>query len=170
MKGTWAALLAVVLALSLQTTVVYETGGNRPVVDLVLVVVVYVALSAGPLAGLWTGTLAGLVQDALSGGIVGVGGLSKSLVGFLAGALARQFIVVNPLPRFVVFVGGSLLHAACFLGLYQVIDPAAFRGVWATAVSQAVVNGLIGVSAFQLVERGPEWWHRRRLRRASLRR
>jgi hypothetical protein len=63
-KGTWAALLAVVLALSLQTTVVYETGGNRPVVDLVLVVVVYVALSAaatgcGPTPADWCRTRVG---------------------------------------------------------------------------------------------------------------
>lgn len=170
MRAGWAALLAVVLALSLQTTVVYLTGGNRPVVDLVLVVVLYAALSLGPMAGLWTGTLAGIVQDALSGGIVGVGGLSKSVVGFLAGAIGRQFIVVNPLPRFVVFAGGSLLHAACFLGLYQLIDPAAFPRAWVTAVTQAVVNGLVGITAFQVVERGPDWWHRRRLRRASLRR
>ncbi len=51
------------------------------------------------------GTVGGLVQDALAGGIVGVGGFSKTLVGFLVGLLGAQFIVAQSLPRFVMFVG-----------------------------------------------------------------
>ena len=48
----------------------------------VLVVVVYVALTNGPVAGLLTGTIAGLLQDALATGIIGIGGLAKTLAGF----------------------------------------------------------------------------------------
>ena len=77
-------------------------------VDLVLVVVVYVALTFGPATGLLSGTLAGLVQDALSSGIIGIGGLAKTLVGFLAGIIGTQFIVTAPLPRFVVFFAATV--------------------------------------------------------------
>ena len=72
-------------------------------VDLVLVVVVYVALTSGPVTGLLAGTLGGLLQDALSSGVIGIGGLAKTVVGFLAGIIGTQFIVAQPLPRFVVF-------------------------------------------------------------------
>ena len=41
--------------------------------------------SGRPVAGMLAGTLGGLLQDMLSGGIVGVGGLAKTLVGFAAG-------------------------------------------------------------------------------------
>lgn len=164
------ATLAVVVALALQTTVAFSLMGLRPAVDLVLVVVIYVALGSGPAGGLLVGSVAGLAQDALSGGVVGVCGLAKCVVGFLAGILGTQFIVVNAVPRFVVFFLGSLLHSALFLGLYQVIDPGAFGRPYTTALSQALVNSIVGIFAFHVVERAPHWWHHRKLRRAAFRR
>ena len=50
-----------------------------------------------------TGTFAGLVQDALSSGVIGIGGLAKTIVGFLAGIVGTQFIVAQSASRFVVF-------------------------------------------------------------------
>ena len=94
--------VAVIVALALQTTVIPFLWSGKSSIDLVLVVVVYAALQFGPTAGVLTGAIAGMSQDALSGGIIGVGGLAKTIVGFLAGTLGSQFIVTNPLPRFVV--------------------------------------------------------------------
>ena len=81
-----------------------------------LVAVIYVALAFGPVAGLMAGTAGGLVQDALAGGIVGVGGFSKTLVGFLVGLLGAQFIVAQSLPRFVMFVAGTARARALLPG------------------------------------------------------
>ena len=75
MKGV-VVLIALVGALALQTTLSGLTIGGARMVNLVVVAVVYVALVFGPVAGLMAGTAGGLAQDALSGGIVGVGGLS----------------------------------------------------------------------------------------------
>ena len=77
-------------------------GGTR--IDLVLIVVVYIAIKSGPSTGLVAGTVAGLIQDALSSGILGIGGLAKTIVGFLAGVLGTQFIVTAPLPRFLLLL------------------------------------------------------------------
>src|SRR6267142_5830243 len=90
-------------------------------VDLVLVAVVYVALTSGPVTGMLTGTFAGLVQDALTSGVIGIGGLAKTIVGFLTGIVGTQFIVAQPLPRFVVFLGATVLHAVIFMGLYELL-------------------------------------------------
>ena len=68
-------VLATALALAVQTFIGRLFGGNTGV-DLVLVVVVFAALSFGPVTGLLTGTVAGLVQDAMATGIIGVGGLA----------------------------------------------------------------------------------------------
>jgi hypothetical protein len=62
------------------------------------------------------------VQDALSSGVIGIGGLAKTLVGFLAGIIGTQFIVAQSLPRFVVFFGATVLHAVVFMGLYVLLD------------------------------------------------
>jgi rod shape-determining protein MreD len=164
-----ALTAALVLALSIQTTLAHSVMGNRAVVDLVLVLAIFVALRHGAVPGLLFGSVAGLCQDALSGGIIGVGGLAKSLVGAGVGALATQFIIANPLPRFVTFVGGSLLHAVCFIGIYLLIDPRAVGHPWAVVIPQALVNGVAGLLLFAAVERLPQAWHRRRMRRTHLR-
>ena len=62
------------------------------------------------------------MQDALSSSVIGIGGLAKTLVGFLAGIIGTQFIVTASLPRFVVFFGATVLHAVVFMGLYVLLD------------------------------------------------
>ncbi len=80
-----AVVAAVIVAVLLQVTLARYTVGGRWVFDLVLVGVVFVALQWGPVAGMLAGTIGGLLQDVLSGGIVGVGGLAKTLVGLRRG-------------------------------------------------------------------------------------
>jgi len=155
-------LLATVLALALQTTLTRFIVRGTVAVDLVLVVVVYAALTTGPVTGLLTGTFAGLVQDALSSGVIGIGGLAKSVVGFLAGIIGTQFIVAQPLPRFVVFFAATLLHAVLFIGLYELLDLRTFGAPYGAVVGQGLGNAIVGVVAFQVAELLPGAMERRR--------
>ena len=93
----------------------------------------WAALQFGPAAGLLTGAAAGLAQDVLSAGIIGVGGFSKTLVGFGAGVFGSQFIVANALPRFVVLVVGAVVNELIFLGLYAAIERRGFDMPWRQA-------------------------------------
>jgi len=162
--------LAVALAVALQTTLARFVIRGLVAVDLVLVAVVYVALTSGPVTGLLTGTFAGLVQDALTTGVVGIGGLAKTVVGFLAGIIGTQFIVTQPLPRFVVFFGATVLHAIIYIGLYVLLDLRHFGTPVAAVAGQATGNAVVGVVAFQLVELLPGAVERRRAARTRLRR
>ena len=158
----------VAAALTLQTALAHVTG-NRTVVDLGVVAVIYYALSGGPNVGIVLGSMAGLVQDALSGGVVGVGGFATCLVGCLAGVVGTQFIVTGTVARFLVFVLGSLAQMGCSIGLYTLIDPRGIEMAPATMAAQALLNGVVGVLAFYVVERMPQVIERRRLRRAHVR-
>ena len=155
-------LIAMGLALALQTTLARFVVGGTAAIDLVLVAVVYVALTSGPVAGMLAGSLAGLVQDSLSSGIIGIGGLAKSLVGFLAGAFGQQFIVTAALPRLVMFVAATALHAAVFMGLYEALDLRAFPTPWKAVTAQALGNALVGIVAFAIIESLPGIVERRR--------
>jgi rod shape-determining protein MreD len=166
---TLALLAALVLALAVQTTLAHLLLGNQARIDLVLVVVVYAALTGGPVSGLLVGSVAGLAQDALSGGVVGVSGLSKSAIGFLVGQLATHFIVAQALPRLVIFFGASVAHAALFFAVYQLIAPGRIDISWPAVLLQSALHAFIGLAAFRVIEGTPEWRHRRRLRRSSLR-
>jgi len=163
-------ILAVAVALVLQTTLARYAIRASSSVDLVLVVVVYVALTSGAATGLLSGTFAGLVQDALSSHVIGIGGLSKTLVGFLAGVIGTQFIVAQPLPRFIVFFGATVLHAVVFMGLYVLLDLRHFGSPAAAVAGQALGNAIVGVVAFQFVEVLPGAIERRRVSRMRRRR
>ena len=167
---TAGVLAALALALLLQTTLSGMSMAGGTSVNLVLVAVIYVALAFGAAAGLLAGTAGGLAQDALAGGIVGVGGLSKTLVGFLVGVLGAQFIVSQPLPRFVMFVGATFLHEVCFQALHALVESRGFTMHYSATLIQAVVNGGIGIAAFLLVEQGPDLLQRRQSRAAFSRR
>ena len=164
------AALAAAIALALQTTLARVFIRGTDVVDFVLVVVVYAALRDGPMTGLLTGTVAGLVQDALSSGVIGIGGLAKTIVGFLAGIVGTQFIVAQPVPRFVVFFVATIVHTAVFDGLYMLLDLRQFSPAYAAVAGRALANAVVGVVAFQLVELLPAAGERRRAARTRVRR
>jgi rod shape-determining protein MreD len=162
----FVVLLILAIGIMLQTTFARFFVG-RMNVDFVLVAVVYVALSFGPVAGLLGGTVAGLAQDALSGGILGIGGLTKTIVGFLAGTIGAQFIVSSALPRFVMFFTASLVHSAVFMGIYALLPDARPTTVpYGQIVLQAFGNAAIGLLSFQIVEGLPGLVQRRRMSRA----
>lgn len=162
-------IAAVALALALQTTLARFLADGAAALDLVLVVVVYVALTNGPVTGLLAGSGAGLIQDALSIGVIGIGGLAKSVVGFVVGAIGQQFIVTAALPRLVIFLGSSVAHAAMFIGLYVLLGLGSFPSPWAGILSQALGNTAVGMVAFFVAEVFPMVVDRRRMSKRARR-
>jgi len=155
-------MAAILIALGVQTTLSSQGFANGTSIDLVLIVVVYVAIKSGPSTGVVAGTVAGLIQDSLTSGILGIGGLAKTLVGFLCGVLGSQFIVTAPLPRFLLLLMGTVLHAAIFMGLYTLLNLRQFPAPYSSIVAQAFGNAFVGVIAFQIIEWLPGFVDRRR--------
>ncbi len=164
---TIGVLAGLAVALLIQTTLGGMSLEAATRVNFVLIAVVFVALSLGAVTGLLAGMAGGLVQDAVAGGIVGIGGISKTIVGFLVGVLGAQFIVSQPVPRFVMFVGATVLHEFCFQALHALAESQAFRFHYREVLTQAAVNGVVGVAAFYLVESAPGLKQRREARRAT---
>jgi len=160
-------LIAIALALALQTSLARFLVGGTAALDLVLVVVVYVALTSGPVTGMFSGSAAGIVQDALSSGTVGIGGLANAIVGFGVGVIGQQFIVTAAFPRFVMFIVATLVHSALFMGMYVLLGLKEFPSPWAAVLSQAIGNAVIGIVAFAIIESLPGVMERRRFKRSS---
>ena len=167
---TAGIILAIVVALALQTTIARFVVTGTVAVDLVLVVVVYVALTSGSTTGLVTGTVAGLIQDSLSTGVIGIGGLAKTIVGFIAGIVGTQLNIAEPVARFVVFFSATVVHQAITIGLGAVLGLRPFGTPYASVAGEALGNAVVGVAAFQLVELLPGAVERRRMGRTRIRR
>ena len=81
----------------------------------------------------------------LSTGVIGIGGLAKTVVGFLAGIIGTQFIVARPLPRFLVFFAATVLHQTITIGLGVVLGLRPFGSPYAAVAGQALGNAVVGI-------------------------
>ncbi len=155
---------ALAAALAIQTTLVQMVAGAGAPVDLVLMVVIVVAMANGPRAGLWTGTVGGLLQDALSGGVIGMGGLAKTLVGYVGGQFAAQFMVTRLWHKALVFVAASLLHAVLFVGGYSLLSDDRMVVTGRDLLVQAAANTVVGLVVAVGLHAIPDEADRQRLR------
>jgi rod shape-determining protein MreD len=106
-----AAALAVAIILQLTLGVWHPLS----YIDFPLVVVVYIALQRHAWQALIVGTIAGLVVDAASGGLIGAGGFSKTLTAYLIYFAATRVNLENPLLRIPVLAAATLLDSAIYL-------------------------------------------------------
>jgi rod shape-determining protein MreD len=91
-------------------------------VDLPLVVTVYFGLQRAPMLGMLTGTALGLGGDRVAGGILGVGGFAKTLIGYLVAVASVRFALENPLARLAIMAVSSAANTVLFIGLYLMLE------------------------------------------------
>jgi rod shape-determining protein MreD len=159
-KLFWTAL-AIVAALAAQTALSRIVPVQARVLDPFLLVVVYYALKGGETHGMLAGAAAGWVQDVHFGGrILGLSGLSKTLVGFGVGLAGTRFQLTEPAARVLVLSLAALVDALIVRQLAVAFDvTTGVLSLPALAV-RAVVNAAIGVVLFALVERRRWRWSR----------
>lgn len=168
MKFT-SVLLTVIVAVLVQVALARLTVGGSWVFDLVLVGVVFAGLQWGPTAGLVGGTLGGLFQDMFSGGIVGVSGLAKTLVGFVAGIIGTQFVLTRPHARSIIVAGSSIVHRLLMLAFLGLIDQQWPAMSWGAMLAETGLNTLAAFLLFHATGALPGVMERNRAnRRTSL--
>ena len=156
--------LAITVALLLQMGLASLSVLNGGGIDLVLVAVVAVALGTGPVVGLLVGAIGGMLQDALAGGIIGIGGISKTLIGFFIGSFGVQFVLVGLAPKFLVFLGASQLNSLLFFGLYLLLGLPMPTFSFVAVAGHAIANGVVGVVWISVIELVPKMVLRQRER------
>jgi rod shape-determining protein MreD len=120
--------------------------------DLPLIFSVYYGFTLGnPVASIVIGSSLGLMQDSLSGAVLGANGLSKTLIGFFAATAGSKFAVDQPIARvfalFLFTIGDVLL--VTILGL--MVGPAgsaSYSGAYGSWALSAIFNTLLGLVLF----------------------
>lgn len=90
-------------------------------IDLPLIIVVYAALRQNAMRAILFGTFAGLAIDALSGGLLGANGFSKTLIAYIVSELARRVYLDNLLLRIPVIAGACLLDDLVYYGVHRLL-------------------------------------------------
>ncbi len=161
-------LVGVALALVLQTLLSQFLVHGRLGIDVVLVAVTYLGLTCGPVNGLFAGTIGGLTQDALATGIIGIGGLAKTIVGFVAGVIGTQFIVSSAIPRFIVFMAATFVQVGVVMALETALELRTLPRTYYSTLLEAAGNGLVGMVLFQLSDLLPGAIERRKSARNTV--
>lgn len=142
----WAALL-------LQTFLPLKVPFAR-LMDFPLLVTIYFALvRRGKVFGIGLGTSLGLLQDALSHGYLGIYGMAKALVGYLAASASIRFEIESPLTRAVLTGLCVLMHSLALAGLQHSLleSPPPFQLL--QVMSGLLVNVALGLVLFRLLDR-----------------
>jgi rod shape-determining protein MreD len=122
-------------------------------IDFPLLVTVYFTLiRQNKIFGIALGTGLGLVQDALSHGFLGMFGMAKALVGYLAASAAIRFNVESLFARSVVTASLILLHNLCMAGLQHALldSPPAFLPL--ELASAVLVNVALSLILFPVLD------------------
>jgi len=101
----WAFPLSLVACVAVQAVLLdfVSVGGVRP--DCFLLLVLFWAPSSRPETATLQGFAAGLVQDALSGGPLGLKAFILSLLGFVTARLSRRLVTEKPVPQLWLLLG-----------------------------------------------------------------
>ena len=115
-----SAVVAVAL-LILQTTFIpfLSIGGFLP--DILLIWVVYVAVRYGQMEATITGFLVGLLQDAVSMQFFGLGALTKTIAGFVAGYFFNENSTEQTLGSYrflTIILVSSFVHNIIYYGIF----------------------------------------------------
>ena len=145
--------LAVLVALLLQTFLPLKLPMAR-LMDFPLLIAIYFALMRrDKVFGIALGTGLGLLQDALAHGYIGIFGIAKAIVGYLAASASTRFELESLLARTVLTGVFVLVHNLCvFVLQYALLEVAPAFHPLATA-SAVLVNVALGLIIFQILDR-----------------
>jgi rod shape-determining protein MreD len=146
----WVSVFA---ALLLQTFLPLKIPLAR-LLDFPLLVAIYFPLvRRNKIFGIALGTGLGLLQDALSHGFIGISGMTKALVGYLAASASMRFELESLLLRAVMTAVFILTHSLCLAGLQHGLleSPPPFQPL--EMASGLLVNVALGLVIFQVLDR-----------------
>jgi rod shape-determining protein MreD len=153
-RFSWpVSLLFPILALLIQSYLPLKMGFLK-YFDLPLLMTIFFAVARRrPVPGMITGAIIGTLQDALTHYPLGVFGIAKTIVGYLASSLGVKVDVDNPGSRFLMTFAFFIIHHV----VYMVIDLGLVGRndlwQWGATLGQALANGVLAVALFALMDR-----------------
>jgi rod shape-determining protein MreD len=146
-------LLSVIFALVLQAFLpVYITKAS--ILDLPLLITIYFGLSRrNPSTGLLLGTFIGLLQDSLSKTPIGLFGIAKTVIGYLASSIGARLDTEHPLARFALTATFFAAHQGIVVLVQKLL--LAQPQPWFTTrlLVACIVNAILGVFLYHFLDR-----------------
>jgi rod shape-determining protein MreD len=147
-------IVAAFLALLFQTFL-HKYGRMAELIDLPLLVTIYFGVSKrNPVSGLFLGAVIGILQDALGhDSPIGLYGIAKTFVGYLASSVGARIDTEHPASRFGLIFILFHFHQAVLTITERVLLNQPARFFTPRLFLDSVVTAAIGVIIFALLDR-----------------
>jgi rod shape-determining protein MreD len=152
---SWVATVFVpLIAIFLQVTIPRKFPFFA-IFDLPLLVTIFFAVARrNPMIGSLTGAAIGIVQDAFTQNPIGIFGIAKTVVGYLASSIGVKVDVENPGSRILMTFGFYLLHQAVYYLVGRNMARLPLPGFqWAHELGAALANALLAVVLFVILDK-----------------
>lgn len=122
--------------------------------DLPLLITIFFCVARrNPTAGLITGCLIGLTQDALTAKFIGLFGIAKTVVGYGASSLAAKIDVENPGSRLLLTIAFFMLHRVVYLMVQRGLVQENVSANWLHYLGAAIANGFLAIVVFAVLDK-----------------
>jgi len=122
--------------------------------ELPLIVTVYFALMRrSPVAGLLVGAFVGLAQDSLSKNPLGMFGITKTIIGYVAASVGLRLDVDHPLIRLILGFFFYVFHQFIFWVLSRSLLAQQVPFETQRTLVLALLNAIVAVSLFHFLDK-----------------
>ena len=143
--------ISLIIAIILQWTL-RNVSESFAYIDFPLIIVVYAALQRNSIRAILFGTISGMATDALSGGLLGANGFTKTLVAYIISEVARRVYMDNLLLRIPVLAGACLLNSFVYYGLHSLLGQPPSGDVVVTAAYTLIGTTIAGTLIYLFLQ------------------
>jgi rod shape-determining protein MreD len=143
--------VALIIAILLQWTL-RNVAEPLTYIDFPLIIVVYAALQRNSINALLYGTISGIAIDALSGGLLGANGFSKTLIAYIISEIARRVYLDNLLLRIPVIAGACLVDGFVYFGMQKILGQSPSGSMVIIIAYKLIGTTIIGTVIFVILE------------------
>jgi rod shape-determining protein MreD len=124
------------------------------ILDLPLIATIFFAVSRrSPIAGTLTGAAIGLLQDALTNQYIGINGITKALIGYIAASIGFKVDVESITTRILMLFGFCLMQSGLLYLIQDHLLGQHIQMFWLHELLRAAVNTLVAIPIFYLLDR-----------------
>ena len=122
--------------------------------ELPLIVTVYFALMRrSPIGGLLVGAIVGLAQDSLSKNPLGMFGITKTIIGYVAASVGQRLDVDHPLIRLILGYFFFVFHQFIFWVLTRALLGQQMNFETQRTLVLGLLNAIVAVSLFHFLDK-----------------
>ena len=146
----WSLIFVVVMVIQSSFVQLIAIHDIRP--DLLIVVLVLYSYRFGQMRSTIAGFFVGLLQDILTGGLLGLSSFTKSIVGFLSGFTAKKEKQSSVNSYLVTLTVVTVVHNILFFTLYTIdIDISGTNLILYSILPASIYTILSGILIFYML-------------------